>query len=173
MPLGNGPATLTASVGDRTATAAISVEDFDLDPSWCFRNHVEAVLTRHGCNARTCHSAAADKNGLRLRLRDYVPELDHDVLTRHALGQRIVPAATAESLLLLKPTKALPHGVGVMFLPDSPDYLVIAVWIAAGTPRRRGPGCVPRRIRLRAAGTPRASPPVKAGKILWVSCSVA
>src|SRR3954467_4087330 len=112
--------------------ATISVEDFDLDSSWSFRNHVEAVLTRHGCNAGACHGAAAGKNGLRLSLRGYAPEQDYDVLTRQALGRRIVAAAPAESLLLLKPTGALAHGGGVKFSPDSLDYRVIAEWIAAG-----------------------------------------
>ena len=55
-PLGNGPVTLTARVGDATAAAAISVEDFDADSPWSFRNHVEPVLTRHGCNAGACHA---------------------------------------------------------------------------------------------------------------------
>jgi hypothetical protein len=131
-PLGNGPVTLTAKVSDQIATAAISVEDFDLDSPWSFRNHVEAVLTRHGCNAGACHGAAAGKNGLRLSLRGYAPEQDYDVLTRQSLGRRIAPTAPAESLLLLKPTGALAHGGGVRFTTDSRDYRLIAEWIAAG-----------------------------------------
>ena len=133
-PLGNGLATLTARVGNATAAAAISVEDFDAESPWSFRNHVEPVLTRYGCNAGACHGAAAGKNGLRLSLRGYAPEQDYDVLTRQALGRRIVATAPAESLLLLKPTGALAHGGGVKFSPDSLDYRVIAEWIAAGMP---------------------------------------
>src|SRR4051794_14323920 len=50
-PLGNGPVTLTAKVGNQAVTASISVEDLDVESPWSFRNHVEPVLTRYGCNA--------------------------------------------------------------------------------------------------------------------------
>ena len=36
--------------------------------------------------------------------------------------------------MLLKPTLAVPHGGGKRFAPGSPEYSVIADWIAAGTP---------------------------------------
>ena len=89
------------------ARATISVENHERDEPWSFRNHVEAVLTKQGCNAGACHGAAAGKNGFRLTLRGYGPEVDHAVLTRQALGRRIVKTAPQESLLLLKPTGAV------------------------------------------------------------------
>src|SRR5262249_42500126 len=70
-------------------------------------------------------------------LRGYGPEVDYDVLTRQALGRRIVTTAPAESLILLKPTGALEHGGGGTFTVDSFEYRVIAEWIAAGMPRPR------------------------------------
>ena len=155
VPVGNGLATLTASLGNQTARAMISVEDFDRGSSWSFRTHVEAVLTRQGCNSGACHGAATGKNGLRLSLRGYAPEQDYDVLTRQALGRRIVSTAPAESLLLLKPTGALVHGGGARFAPGSRDYRVIAEWIAAGMPapadddsRVRSLEVFPRGVRL-------------------------
>ena len=36
--------------------------------------------------------------------------------------------------MLLKPTLAVSHGGGKRFAPRSPEYRVIADWIAAGTP---------------------------------------
>ena len=36
--------------------------------------------------------------------------------------------------MLLKPTLAVSHGGGKRFAPRSPEYGVIAQWIAAGTP---------------------------------------
>ena len=71
---------------------------------------MEPVLTKLGCNSGACHGAAAGKNGFRLTLRGYGPEVDHAVLTRQALGRRIVKTAPQESLLLLKPTGAIEHG---------------------------------------------------------------
>ena len=76
------------------------------------KNHVLSVLTKAGCNSGACHGAAAGKNGLRLTLRGYGPEVDYDVLTRQALGRRINRSSPAESLFLLKPTGALEHGGG-------------------------------------------------------------
>ena len=134
VPAGNGLATLSATVNGQAVRATISVEDHDLVESWSFRNHVEPVLTKQGCNSGACHGAAAGKNGLRLSLRGYAPEVDHAVLTRQALGRRVIKTAPQESLLLLKPTGAIEHGGGVRFTPLSLEYRVIAEWIAAGAP---------------------------------------
>ena len=114
-----------------------TVKNFAVDRPWSFRNHVLPVLTRAGCNSGACHGAAAGKNGLRLTLRGYGPEVDYDVLTRQALGRRINKTAPEESLFLLKPTGAIEHGGGVRFAADSPEYRVLAEWIAAGLPRPR------------------------------------
>ncbi len=136
-PKRDGTATLRARVGDRTATATITVKNFGRETPWSFKNHVLAVLTKAGCNSGACHGAAAGKNGFRLTLRGYGPEVDYDVLTRQALGRRIVKTAPAESLLLLKPTGAVEHGGGVRFATDSLEYRILSEWIGAGMPRPR------------------------------------
>jgi hypothetical protein len=137
-PLSSGATVLTAKVGGQVARAQVCVEDAERAPVWSFQNHVLPVLTKAGCNSGACHGAAAGKNGFRLTLRGYGPEVDYDVLTRQALGRRINRSAPAESLVLLKPTGALEHGGGVRFAVDSPEYRVLASWIAAGTPPPRG-----------------------------------
>ena len=134
VPVGDGLATLSATVDGHAVRATISVENHDRDEPWSFRNHVEPILTKQGCNSGACHGAAAGKSGLRLTLRGYAPEVDHAVLTRQALGRRVNKTAPQESLLLLKPTGAIEHGGGVRFTTDSLEYRVIADWIAAGTP---------------------------------------
>ncbi len=136
-PKADGTATLTATIGDRVARATITVKDSGRDEPWSFKNDVMPVLTRAGCNQGACHGAAAGKNGLRLTLRGYGPEVDYDVLTRQALGRRIVKTAPAESLMLLKPTGAVEHGGGVRFGVDSIEYQILSEWIASGTPRPR------------------------------------
>lgn len=136
-PVGNGLTEVSATIDGQVARANISVENFERPTRWSFQNHVLSVLTKAGCNSGACHGAAAGKNGFRLTLRGYGPEVDFDVLTRQASGRRIVKTAPAESLLLLKPTGALEHGGGVKFSTDSLEYRVIAEWIAAGTPRPR------------------------------------
>jgi hypothetical protein len=134
-PTGNGKTTLTAIVAGRAVRAEITVRNFGDDRPWSFRNHVLAVMAKTGCNAGACHGAAAGKNGFRLTLRGYGPEIDYDVLTRQALGRRIVKTAPAESLILLKPTGAVEHGGGVRFTTESLEYRIIAEWIASGMPR--------------------------------------
>jgi hypothetical protein len=143
-PLGDGLATITATVDGQVARASISVEDHDRDEPWSFRNHVEPILTKQGCNAGSCHGAAAGKNGFRLTLRGYAPEIDHAVLTRQALGRRVVKTAPQESLILLKPTGAIEHGGGVRFAAGSLEYQVLSEWVADGTP---GPSATDPEIR--------------------------
>lgn len=137
IPVGNGKATITAKSGDKTAAAQVTITGMDKEAQWSFRNDVQPVLTKFGCNSGACHGALAGKNGFKLSLRAYDDEGDYRTLTRHALGRRIIPSEPAQSLLLLKPTAAVPHKGGERFKPDSPEYRVLAEWIAQGTP---GPG---------------------------------
>ena len=101
---------------------------------WSFRNHVIPVLTKMGCNSGACHGALAGKNGFKLTLRGYDPELDYAVLTRQAAARRVSLVEPHKSLILLKPTLTIPHGGGKRFDPDSLEYRVISEWIAAGAP---------------------------------------
>ena len=105
--------------------------------AWSFRNHVESVLSKTGCNGGACHGARAGKNGFRLNLFGYDPDTDYSYLTRQANGRRIVPTDPGRSLLLTKPTGMIPHKGGVRFEPDSLEYRVLAEWIAQGTPGPR------------------------------------
>jgi hypothetical protein len=101
---------------------------------WSFRNDVQPVLTKAGCNSGACHGAAAGKNGFHLSLRGYDDEGDYWTLTRQFLGRRINPADPAHSLMLLKPTMALPHKGGLRFKTDSLEYKILSQWIAEGAP---------------------------------------
>ena len=99
-----------------------------------FRNEVMPVLTKAGCNQGACHGALAGKNGFKLTLRGYDPEVDYDTLTRQSVGRRISLADPSQSLILLKATMTIPHGGGRRFKTDSLEYKIIHDWIAAGTP---------------------------------------
>ncbi|MGH7192446.1 MAG: DUF1549 domain-containing protein, partial [Candidatus Saccharimonadales bacterium] len=133
-PVANGEATITARVGDRTATAKATVSDFDKPFRWSFRNHVESVLAKAGCSSGACHGAQAGKNGLKLSLRGYDPDGDFNTITRQARGRRIVPSDPGRSLILTKPSGAVPHKGGLRFRVGSLEYRVLADWIAVGTP---------------------------------------
>jgi Protein of unknown function (DUF1553)/Protein of unknown function (DUF1549)/Bacterial Ig-like domain (group 2) len=133
-PVSDGRATITATAGGRTAEAAITVSNSHADFTWSFRNHVVPVLTKAGCNQGACHGALAGKNGFKLTLRGYDPDVDYDTLTRQSSGRRVSLSQPSHSLMLLKPTMAIPHGGGKRFETDSLEYRVIAEWIAAGAP---------------------------------------
>jgi hypothetical protein len=133
-PIANGLGIITATVGGQVARASFSVEQQETREPRSFRNEVQPVLTKFGCNSGACHGAAAGKNGFRLSLRAYAPEVDFSVISRQSLGRRVVKTAPEQSLILLKPTGAIEHAGGIRFGVDSLEYRVIAEWIAGGMP---------------------------------------
>ncbi len=102
--------------------------------TWSFRNHVESVLSKSGCNSGACHGAFAGKKGFKLSLRGFDALADYSTLTRQARARRVVLNDPGRSLLLTKPTGLIPHRGGIRFGVDSPEFRVISEWIAAGAP---------------------------------------
>lgn len=146
IPVGNGTSTITVSAAGQTAKAQVIVEQFDAAHQWSFRNHVQSVLSKTGCNSGACHGAAAGKNGFKLSLRGYDPEGDFFAITRQSRGRRVVADDPGRSLILTKPTAAIPHKGGQRFTDDSREYQVVAEWIAQG---QKSPGDQdPRIVRL-------------------------
>lgn len=103
-------------------------------PAPSFRNDVEPILTRLGCNQGSCHGKGAGQNGFRLSLRGYAPEWDHEWLTREFTARRVNPADPEASLLLRKPSGRTPHEGGVLMRPGSRAYQVLLDWVRAGAP---------------------------------------
>lgn len=102
--------------------------------NWSFRNDIQPLLAKTGCSAGACHGAAAGQGGFRLSLRGYDDEGDFASITRSALGRRIDFHHPALSLLLLKPTGAVPHKGGERFNTDSLEYRILSEWVAQGAP---------------------------------------
>jgi len=99
-----------------------------------FRNQVQPILARFGCSAGACHGAAAGQGGFKLSLRGYDDEGDFLTITKSAEGRRVNLDDPARSLILLKATKLIPHKGGERFKMDSPEYMILADWIASGAP---------------------------------------
>ncbi len=99
-----------------------------------FRNQVQPILARFGCSSGACHGAAAGQGGFKLSLRGYDDEGDYLTITKSAQGRRICLEDPARSLFLLKSTKTAPHKGGERFKTDSPEYAILANWIAEGCP---------------------------------------
>lgn len=129
----NGEAIITATTGDgRAVTSQVTVAGAEQSHRWRFRNDVQSVLAKQGCNMGACHGALAGKGGFILSLRGYDSESDYISITRQARGRRIEMADPGRSLLLAKPTGALPHKGGLKLDVNSRDYEVLAQWIASG-----------------------------------------
>src|SRR6266446_2953261 len=128
----DGEAVITANVEGQQATAKIKVEKTQEPVDWSFRNDVIPMMTKIGCNSGACHGALAGKGGFKLSLRGYAPEVDHFVMTRQALGRRVDRLEPSRSLMLMKPALAVAHGGGLKLEVDSPEFRLLADWIATG-----------------------------------------
>ncbi len=137
LPVADGAATITATVGERSASLEATVAGMSEPFVWNFRNHVESVLSKSGCNGGACHGALAGKKGFKLTLGAFDPVADYFYITRQARARRVVLSDPGRSLVLEKPTGAVPHKGGVRFEVDSPEYRVIVEWLAAGAPEPR------------------------------------
>jgi hypothetical protein len=131
-PVGNGQATITATIEDQSTTATISVVGMEKEPGRSFRNDVQPLLAKMGCSMGACHGALSGKGGFKLSLRGYDAEADFAAITRAAGGRRVEPTDPGRSLILLKPTMAVPHKGGLRFDTESPAYEILAQWIASG-----------------------------------------
>jgi hypothetical protein len=109
--------------------------DLSPSPSPSFRQEIIPILTASGCNAGSCHGKIAGQNGFKLSLRGYAPEMDYESLTKELVGRRINFAVPEESLLLQKPTGAVPHDGGNRLVAGLRAYNTLLSWI-----QHRAPG---------------------------------
>src|SRR5437868_9086246 len=105
-------------VSGGTGCMAIAAEPAAVD----FRTDVIAALSRAGCNQGACHGSPQGKNGFRLSLRGYDPDLDLYTLTRAEGGRRVDRTSPENSLFLLKATGRVPHQGGVLLHSGQPAY---------------------------------------------------
>jgi hypothetical protein len=145
-PVGDGVATVTAGVGDRSTPVRVTVRGFGTPQPVGFRDEVIPALNRAGCNAGACHGTPNGKGGFKLSLRGYDPPFDYQALTRDAFGRRTHVASPDDSLLLLKGSGRTLHQGGVRFGVHYPEYQLLRRWIAEGL--RPDPADLPELVRL-------------------------
>ncbi|MEK6259523.1 MAG: DUF1553 domain-containing protein [Planctomycetota bacterium] len=102
-----------------------------------FTRDVVPALTKAGCNSGVCHGSFLGRGGLQLSLLGFDAAFDHDVLTKASRGRRVNVSAPEQSLLLLKPMGAMPHGGGRRITADSEVAAILREWFAAGMPGPR------------------------------------
>ena len=156
-PVADGKGTLTVSVAGKSVPVPVGVSGFVANKPISFTTDVQPVLSKLGCNAGTCHGAAAGKSGFKLSLRGYDPIYDHRALTDDLEGRRFNRAAPERSLMLLKPSGAIPHTGGVVWQPGDPNFELVRRWIAEGVkldlaaPRVKSIEVFPKVVTLAAA----------------------
>jgi len=102
-----------------------------------FRNDVMAVLSKAGCNSGSCHGNRNGKGGFKLSLRGEDPDADYAALVHAVAGRRVNLSNPEESLLLLKPTTAVPHEGQLRVEHGSTEYELLRRWIAGRAPDDR------------------------------------
>lgn len=105
-----------------------------------FERHVMGLLSKTGCNAGSCHGSFQGKNGFRLSLFGYEPNLDHGWITRDNLGRRVDVQNPDQSLFLMKAAGKMPHDGGMRFGQQSWQYQIFREWIASGAKHTSGSG---------------------------------
>lgn len=106
---------------------AMPAPDFELD--------VQPIFTKFGCNAGACHGKQRGQNGFQLSLLAFDPDFDFDTLTKESRGRRTTLSSPEQSLLLLKPIGAVPHGGGKRLDASGPDFATLRSWLLSGMPR--------------------------------------
>ena len=159
----DGTATITATFGNRQATAAIIVSAMESPAYVSFKNETLPALTKAGCNMGACHGSPSGKAGFRLSLRGFDPPLDVLTLRTEYFNRRTNIMDPGQSLILKKPLMEVAHGGGRRLHKGDASYHVLYDWISEGLrldaaecPRsrqNRGPAVAARVPRTRATGS--------------------
>ncbi len=100
-----------------------------------FQKHVVPLLSRLGCNGRSCHGSFQGRGGLQLSLFGYDFQLDHRSLTagaQSAVGSRVDRERPDESLILRKPLTLVDHEGGRRFETQSWQHHLLRRWVESG-----------------------------------------
>ena len=136
FPAGDGETTIRVSVGETTAEIPVVVKNSQTVSPVDFQNDIIPVLTSGSCNAGACHGKARGQNGFQLSLLGFDADFDFNALAKEARGRRVFLPSPDQSLLLLKPIGAMPHGGGRRLEADGAGYRMLERWIESGMPRQ-------------------------------------
>ncbi|MEI6234525.1 MAG: DUF1549 domain-containing protein [Planctomycetota bacterium] len=131
-PMKNGSGDVEITVGKASAKVPVEIAGLNAAYKMDFIHDVNPVLSKVGCNTGTCHGSKDGKNGFKLSLRGYDPIFDVRAFSDDLACRRINAASPDDSLMLLKPTGAVPHEGGQKFKLDDKNYRILRDWIAAG-----------------------------------------
>lgn len=131
-PIQDGRAVIEARSGNAAVTIDAEVTGVTNPLPVSFQRDVLPILSKAACNAGGCHGKAEGQNGFKLSVFGSDAGSDYQALVMEARGRRVVPSASAQSLLLLKGAALIPHGGGRKIEPGSRWYQKIDRWIREG-----------------------------------------
>lgn len=146
VALSDGQAVLTAHFENQTVKTKVRAGETSKIRSFSFARDIGGILTRKGCNSSNCHGGVKGQGGLKLSVNSSHPKEDYRWIVEGGTYQvmiaesavsknpRVHLKAPEQSLLLLKPTAAVPHGGGERLKVDSSDYQTILNWVRKGAP---------------------------------------
>ncbi|MDP7274310.1 MAG: DUF1553 domain-containing protein [Planctomycetaceae bacterium] len=128
----DGATKLAVHVAGLAATIPVTVVDAHKDRPISFRREFMPMLSVAGCSDIRCHGAPSGKDGFRLSLWGYDPDLDFQQLTHDGLGRRTNQFDPANSLILNKALSLVSHVGGRRFAPGSHFAKLFRGWQAEG-----------------------------------------
>lgn len=134
LAMKNGQTQVTVTVGESNRVVDVVVTGIEPTAKVSFNEHVLPILSKNGCNAGACHASQHGKGGFILSVFGYAPDQDRAAIVRDRQQRRVNFLEPEQSLLLLKPTMAVPHGGSRKLEKGSIDYQYLVSWIAAGAP---------------------------------------
>ncbi|PQO47784.1 DUF1549 domain-containing protein [Blastopirellula marina] len=96
-----------------------------------FQKHVIPLMSRMGCNGRSCHGSFQGRGGFILSLFGYDFKADHAAITQGE-SPRVDIDSTEDSLIIAKPTDDNMHEGGQIYEVGSWEHRVLKNWIDAG-----------------------------------------
>lgn len=130
-----GKAEVRVSWGKATQFSHITVSNRSHDMEISFSPEILSILTTKGCNGSGCHGSPAGQNGFKLSLFGYDAEADYQMIVKTHDGRRVNLQNPEESLILRKPSFAIPHGGGKVLPQDSEEYRILLNWLKQGAQR--------------------------------------
>ena len=132
---GMGPGvSIKARVGNLAAHVYAKIVREKDDRRVSFINEIEPILTKAGCNQGACHGSQLGQGGFKLSLLGFDAKSDYEWIVKEREGRRVVLGNPKESLLIQKPSMALPHAGGPRFRPGDYGYDTLLAWLEDGAP---------------------------------------
>ncbi|HTE20549.1 MAG TPA: DUF1553 domain-containing protein [Armatimonadota bacterium] len=132
--VGDGAAVIEVRAGGQRAAARVRARNSAKERPLSFQGDVMPVLSKAGCYTGACHAKQGGQNGFQLSVLGFDAEADYSAVVRQGHGRRVDRISPGRSLFLTKPTLAVAHAGGRRFTVDSPEYRLLARWIANGAP---------------------------------------